>query len=245
MLSRTGRAAALAVGVATILSLVSPSAAAASPSPPRAQAAAVTSPEVAGQLVEAATATASYAAYAMYVVRWGDTLGGIARRFCGRTSAYPALARASAIANPNRIYAGRTRVNLAGCTSAAPAAEAPRSTSTRAARIATVISYARGQVGKWYRWGTAGPTTFDCSGLTMAAYARVGVRLSHASAVQRTQGRAVSLAHLLPGDVLWQPGHVVMYLGGGLVVEAPHAGTRVRIRAFRVGEWFGARRMIV
>jgi cell wall-associated NlpC family hydrolase len=203
------------------------------------------SPELAAGLAEAVTAAASYATYAVYVVRWGDTLGGIARRFCGRTSAYPALARASGITNPNLIYAGRTRVNLAGCTSAASAAQAPRSSSARAARIATVISYARGQVGKWYRWGTAGPNTFDCSGLTMAAYARVGVRLSHASQVQRTQGRAVSLAHLLPGDVLWQPGHVVMYIGGGLVVEAPHQGARVRIRAFRAGEWSGARRMIV
>lgn len=184
----------------------------------------------------------------VYVPHRGDTLFRIAARFCGRGGLYPRLARASGIVNPDRIYAGRTRVVLncsvgykSPTTSQPPIAHA---FTTRDKRIAVVIGFARAQVGKWYRWGTAGPNTYDCSGLVMASYLRAGVRLSHASRVMRYQGRAVNLYHLLPGDVLWHPGHVVMYLGGGKIVEAPHSGARVRIRAFRAAEWYGARRMI-
>lgn len=185
--------------------------------------------------------------YPTYLVRWRDTLFQISARFCGQGSSYPRLAAASGITNPDRIYAGRTQVVLA-CSSTATKAPTPYQPTyhgtVRDKRIAKVTAFARAQVGKWYRWGTAGPNTYDCSGLVMASYLRAGVRLSHASRVMRHQGRAVSLYHLLPGDVLWRPGHVVMYIGGGQIVEAAHTGTRLRIRALRVSEWYGARRVI-
>lgn len=209
-------------------------------------AAAAVAPE-AGQAAVTVSTPRTAGAFSVYVPQYGDTLFQISARFCGRGSYYPRLAAASGIVNPDQIYAGRTRVVLA-CAGATQkvsgASPAPVLKTGRDARIAKVTAFARAQVGKWYRWGTAGPNTYDCSGLTMASYARAGVRLSHASRVQRGQGRAVSLRALLPGDVLWRPGHVVMYLGDGKIVEAPHSGARVRTRAFRAAEWYGARRMI-
>lgn len=203
------------------------------------------------QAAVSVSAPRTASAFSVYVPHSGDTLWRISARFCGRGSLYPRLAAASGISNPDRIYAGRTRVVLA-CAGATQkvsgASPAPVLKTGRDARIAKVTAFARAQVGKWYRWGTAGPNTYDCSGLVMASYNRIGVRLSHSSRVMRYQGRAVSLAHLLPGDILWRISptqrHVVMYIGGGKIVEAPHSGARVRIRAFRAAEWYGARRMI-
>lgn len=202
-------------------------------------------PAAAGRPVEVAPALsyqAATASPATYLVRWRDTLYRIASRYCGRGSLYPRLAAASGIVNPDRIYAGRTRIVLAcGATPTAAPATQP-ATSNR--RVAKVVAYALAQQGKWYRWGSAGPNTFDCSGLTMAAYAQVGIHLNHYSGAQRQQGRAVNLHHLLPGDILWHPDHVVMYVGGGRIVEAPHRGAQVRVRTLRLTEWYGARRII-
>ena len=76
----------------------------------------------------------------------------------------------------------------------------------------------------------AGPGAYDCSGLTMAAWASVGVTLAHASSVQQTEGVAVTAAQLVPGDLVLVPGsdspgpglagHVGIYLGDDLVVSA-------------------------
>jgi cell wall-associated NlpC family hydrolase len=95
---------------------------------------------------------------------------------------------------------------------------------------AEVVSFALAQLGKPYVWGGAGPDAYDCSGLTMAAWATVGVTLAHASSVQQTEGVAVNAAQLVPGDLVLVPGsdspgpglagHVGIYLGDDLVVSA-------------------------
>jgi cell wall-associated NlpC family hydrolase len=115
---------------------------------------------------------------------------------------------------------------------AASAATAPSVTSSQA-RVHTVLAYAYAQLGKPYRMGGAGPRTFDCSGLTMRAWGRVGVRLAHYTGTQQHQGRQVSLSRLQPGDlVFWgRPAyHVAIYVGGGRIIDAPHTGARVQIR---------------
>ena len=95
---------------------------------------------------------------------------------------------------------------------------------------AKVVNFALAQLGKPYVWGAAGPAAYDCSGLTMAAWASVGVALAHASSVQQTEGVAVTAAQLMPGDLVLVPGsdspgpglagHVGIYLGDGLVLSA-------------------------
>lgn len=93
----------------------------------------------------------------------------------------------------------------------------------------TVVQYARAQIGKPYVWGKDGPDTFDCSGLTRAAYLQVGVSLPHFTGTQVLQGHAVAKADLRPGDLVFpNAGHVQLYSGSGNVIEAPRAGLNVR-----------------
>ena len=72
-------------------------------------------------------------------------------------------------------------------------------------------------------WGGAGPNSFDCSGLTMAAYATVGISLPHHAADQATMGTPVTRANLQPGDLIfwYSPvGHVSIYIGNGQMIHA-------------------------
>ena len=90
------------------------------------------------------------------------------------------------------------------------------------------ISAAFSKIGAPYVWGTAGPDTFDCSGLTSWAYAQAGVYLPHSSAAQASSGAVVpSLSQAQPGDLLffYNPiSHVALYTGGGMMVHARHPG---------------------
>ena len=86
------------------------------------------------------------------------------------------------------------------------------------------------QLGKPYVYGAASPHVgFDCSGLVMWAYGRVGVHLPHSTWSQIRIGRHVSRSHLRRGDLVFTNGggHVGIYLGHGVMVNAPHTGARV------------------
>jgi peptidoglycan DL-endopeptidase CwlO len=98
---------------------------------------------------------------------------------------------------------------------------------------AAALAFAYSQLDKPYRFGGAGPGSFDCSGLTMRAYAAAGISLAHSAADQQREGTPVSLGALQPGDlVFWgRPAyHVGIYVGGGNVLDAPHTGTVVQIQ---------------
>jgi peptidoglycan DL-endopeptidase CwlO len=87
-------------------------------------------------------------------------------------------------------------------------------------------------IGKPYVFGSEGPNTFDCSGLTKTAWASVGVHLEHYTRDQLGEGRAVSRSELQPGDLVFYYGdfhHVGIYVGGGMIVHAPHSGDHVRM----------------
>lgn len=93
------------------------------------------------------------------------------------------------------------------------------------------VNFAVAQVGKPYVWAAVGPDAFDCSGLTMAAWAHAGVSLPHFSAAQFTRGRHVGFDHLRPGDLVFLYSdlhHVEMYVGAGLAVSAPQEGEDVK-----------------
>ena len=105
------------------------------------------------------------------------------------------------------------------------------------------VQAAESQIGKPYEWGAAGPDTYDCSGLTMWAYAQVGVSIDHYTGYQWNEGAHIPTSALRPGDLVFfatdtsDPNtihHVGMYIGNGSMVEAPYTGANVRISpAFR------------
>jgi cell wall-associated NlpC family hydrolase len=92
----------------------------------------------------------------------------------------------------------------------------------------TAIAYAQAQLGKPYCYAGVGPDCFDCSGLTMKAWAAAGVGMSHNSEAQYGAFPHVPMSQLLPGDIVWKPGHVGLYVGNGIVIHAPHTGDVVK-----------------
>ena len=99
-------------------------------------------------------------------------------------------------------------------------------------RAAAAVGYALAQVGDSYVYGAAGPSAFDCSGLTMMSWAQAGVGLPHSSSAQFGSGVHVSSGDLQPGDLVfyYSPiSHVGIYIGNGLIVHAANPGTGVRV----------------
>jgi cell wall-associated NlpC family hydrolase len=95
------------------------------------------------------------------------------------------------------------------------------------------VKYACAQIGKPYSWGADGPGSYDCSGLTMASWAKAGVYLPHNAAAQRRAIPYVSRSNLRPGDLVFYYSdlhHVAMYTGGGWVVHASRAGEPVKMK---------------
>ncbi|MER5208232.1 NlpC/P60 family protein [Streptomyces sp. NPDC002825] len=114
------------------------------------------------------------------------------------------------------------------------------------ARAAAAISFARAQLGKPYVWGATGPSAYDCSGLTQAAWRAAGVSLPRTTYTQINAGRRVSLSQLAPGDlVFFYSGisHVGLYIGGGQMIHAPRPGAPVRIAPIDEMPFAGATRV--
>ena len=116
--------------------------------------------------------------------------------------------------------------------------------SSSAAAVA--LSFALAQVGKAYAWGGNGPTAYDCSGLTTAAYKQAGIALPRTSYSQFNVGRPVTLAQLQPGDlVFYYAGisHVGMYIGNGRIVHASNPTRGVVTDSVTSMPFMGGRRI--
>jgi cell wall-associated NlpC family hydrolase len=133
-----------------------------------------------------------------------------------------------------------------GATAATPegATVVPSSNYGGAAGIA--LSF----LGTPYVWGGASPGGFDCSGLVMYAYGRMGISLPHGSIAQYSVGVSVPKDQLQPGDLVffYGLGHVGIYIGGGQFVHAPHTGDVVKVSSLDSGSYaysyVGARRVV-
>jgi cell wall-associated NlpC family hydrolase len=99
--------------------------------------------------------------------------------------------------------------------------------------IEIVLAKARAQLGKPYVYGSAGPNSFDCSGLTQFVYAAAGIALPHNAAAQYDTVRHVAMKDIRPGDLVFYGhggiGHVGLYVGGGKMIHAPYTGTNVQV----------------
>jgi cell wall-associated NlpC family hydrolase len=163
-----------------------------------------------------------------------------------RSSALPwLLALGAMVAAPHLDGAG-----------ASPAGRPPaiHGSPARSPSAGRAVAYARAQLGKPYAWGDEGPGSFDCSGLTWAAWRYAGLGWSRMTAADQwhaLRDRAIPRHALQAGDLIfyahhagdWRSiHHVALYAGSGRMVEAPYSGALVREVPLRTRGWFGAAR---
>jgi cell wall-associated NlpC family hydrolase len=140
--------------------------------------------------------------------------------------------RARVLAAAN--HAAQARSSSSGSQPQPSPSPPPSPTTSASGAAATAVAFAKAQIGKPYQWGAAGPGAYDCSGLTMAAWAQAGVSLPHSAAAQYDVTRRVSAGELQPGDLIFRYSpisHVSMYVGGGMQVSATHTGDVVRLQS--------------
>jgi peptidoglycan endopeptidase LytE len=190
-----------------------------------------------------ATPTAAPAATAgagTYVVQAGDSIYGIASKHGLK---YGPLLKANGLTLESVLAPGRTLTIPAGGTlaispSLAASGQANSAASAAAARIDTVVAYAKAQLGKPWVFAAAGPDSFDCSGLTMMAYRQIGIGLPHSSVLQSARGVAVDwfTQDIQAGDLIFMAssnapgviGHVGIAIDSKRWIHSPENGDVVR-----------------
>ncbi len=134
---------------------------------------------------------------------------------------------------------------LAAGTVASAAANGQAALST--AELVAMLKAAASRVGYPYVWGGSGPTTFDCSGLVQWSFAQAGVVMPRVAADQARTGPAIPLSQAQAGDLLFYRtdptapdyiSHVAIYLGKGLMIQAPEPGENVQIVPVALGSEF-------
>jgi peptidoglycan DL-endopeptidase CwlO len=111
---------------------------------------------------------------------------------------------------------------------------------------AIALRYALTRRGDPYVWGAAGPDEFDCSGLVVWAYAQEGISLPHYTGSLWNEGMHVSQSDLQPGDLVFfyqDISHVGIYIGDGLMVDAPSTGQDVMVQPVFWDDYVGAVRI--
>jgi cell wall-associated NlpC family hydrolase len=141
-------------------------------------------------------------------------------------------------AEPKPAPAAASRSAARAAAAAAPAeAEAPAveaepigAAAPASANGNAIVEIAARYVGVPYMSGGSTPEGFDCSGFTSYVYAQVGITLPRTSSAQRGAGTVVSRAEAQPGDLIWSPGHISIYAGDNMQVDAPRPGKTIQIR---------------
>jgi cell wall-associated NlpC family hydrolase len=191
------------------------------------------------------------------VQRQQRVLAGL-RRQRSRLQSLLAGARstASRLERAHLVALARARQRAAAAASVTSSSSSPfaGATSSTAGTVSSetalaALHDAESQIGKPYEWGAAGPDRYDCSGLVMWSYGRVGVHLDHWTGDQWNEGAHVSRSALRPGDLVFfayntsDPStihHVGMYVGNGQMVDAPFTGADVRYDSAYRSDYIGA-----
>ncbi|MEV6792547.1 NlpC/P60 family protein [Streptomyces sp. NPDC051320] len=139
------------------------------------------------------------------------------------------LAQEQAAAEQKRKAAEKAAANSDSSTGSSTGTGAGSSTSS--GKAAQALAFARAQIGKPYVWGATGPSSYDCSGLTQAAWKAAGVDLPRTTWDQVKVGTRIATKDLRPGDLVFfydDISHVGMYIGNGMMIHAPKPGAYVR-----------------
>ncbi|WP_242496404.1 C40 family peptidase [Xylanimonas protaetiae] len=132
---------------------------------------------------------------------------------------------------PRVATPARTTTASRSAERAAPAAASIGAPAPAFANGSAVIEIAARYVGVPYLAGGSTPAGFDCSGFTSYVFAQVGISLPRTSSAQRGVGTVVSRADAQPGDLIWSPGHVAIYAGNGMQIDAPRPGKTIQFRS--------------
>ncbi|MEU3145228.1 NlpC/P60 family protein [Streptomyces sp. NPDC006999] len=157
----------------------------------------------------------------------------------GRLAALAELERTEAAGRQAEFMAS----GALGAPGAPGAPAGPGTGRTPSAAGDRALRYAVEQIGKPYEWGAEGPEAFDCSGLTSEAWGAAGTPVPRTSQGQWARLDRVPLDELRPGDlVVYFPEatHVALYLGDGMVVQAPRPGARVKVSPIAANPVLGA-----
>ena len=194
----------------------------------------------------------------------GDTLDSLARRH-GQTWRELWSRNLSAVSNPNILRVGqtlslvadraplpvlppppapvRTAPSTAGSAPAVvPAAPTSTSSVSEAPGLSDVVSVARTFTGIPYRWGGKSRSGVDCSGLVYLVFKQAGLTDTYrTSSSLRDWVRQIPRAEARPGDLVFGPGHVGIYIGNGRMIDAPRTGTVVQERSVYSSMYFYGR----
>jgi len=117
--------------------------------------------------------------------------------------------------------------------SSTPAPKPPKNGSKipQAVEGNAVLEIAAKYVGVPYRSGGTSPKGFDCSGFTQYVYGKLGIKLPRTTGAQKNAGTVVSRKDAKPGDLIWSPGHVGIYAGDNMQIDAPRPGKTIQFRS--------------
>ena len=158
-----------------------------------------------------------------------------------------AATKATAKANAEGRAATKAtaKANAEGRAATTTSGDSARSSATGSSKGAKALAYAKAQLGEPYARSGAGPSSWDCSGLTMMAWGSAGVSLPHSSRQQFSRGQRVAKSDLRPGDLVFfysDIHHVGLYAGNGQVIHAPRPGKSVEYIKMSYMPYAGARR---
>lgn len=131
---------------------------------------------------------------------------------------------APVIVQVSRTTSSRTTAAASSGSSGTTAAAAQTYTAAPVSTTGGAVGIARQFIGTPYLYGGATPAGFDCSGFTQYVFRQLGINLPRSSSQQRYAGTVVSAADARPGDLVWWPGHVGIYTGGGNHIAARNPG---------------------
>ena len=131
-------------------------------------------------------------------------------------------------AEENEEYQAELAAEEAAAAAEAEAAAAAVVDVPASAQGSAIVSIGMRYLGVPYLWGGETPAGMDCSGFTSYVFAQVGIDLPRTSSEQRYAGTEVPWSQAQPGDLIWSPGHIAIYAGDGMQIEAPVPGKSVR-----------------